>query len=304
MPERAGKMDLAHPRYWPTWVGIGILRAAAHLPLPWLARIGHGLGYLLYYLHAPRRHIVDVNLAKCFPELSIRERRHLVRAHFASLGQGLFDAGLAWFAPTKRNARMVRFVGREHYEQAIATGRRVILLAPHFVATEAIITLASERPMAVMYKKTKNAAFNRVLQTRRLRYGGLIIEKDEGLKRMVRALRNGAVFVYLPDQDTGQAHSVFVPFFGVPTATLAVLGRLVQVTDAIVVPCHPRQLPGGRGYELIFRPAFADADIASPESSALRINQEIEDAIRLMPEQYFWVHKRFKTRPEGESSFY
>lgn len=304
MPEQKKTHGLAHPRYWPTWLGIVILRAAAVLPLPWLARVGHGLGYLLYYAHAPRRHIVDVNLAKCFPALSKEERAHLARAHFAALGQGLFDAAVAWFAPANRNASLVRHVGREHYERALASGRRVILLAPHFVATEATLLLSRERLMATMYKKTKNPVFNRLLQRRRPRYGGVLIEKGEGLKRMVRALRDGAVFVYLPDQDTGRERAVFAPFFGVPTATLAVLGRLAQLTDAIVVPCHARQLPQGRGYEFIFRAPFTDAELATPEECALRINREIEEVTRMMPDQYFWVHKRFKTRPEGEGSFY
>lgn len=297
-------LTLARPRHWPTWFGLALLRTAALLPLPWLARAGHGLGYLLYYAHAPRRHIVEVNLAKCFPALSPRECKRLARRHFAALGQGVFDAALAWWARPERLKRLVHLVGREHYERALASGRPVILLVPHFVATEITTFLSRDHFMATLYKKTKNPVFNRLLQHRRARHGGQPIEKGEGLKRMLRALRDGAVFCYLPDQDMGREHAVFAPFFGVPTATLAVLGRLAQLTDAIVVPCHARQLPRGEGYELIFRPPFTDADLATPEACARRVNEEIEEAVRLMPEQYFWVHKRFKTRPEGEASFY
>ncbi len=296
---------LAHPRYWATWVGVGLLRAAVLLPLPMLAGVGGLLGLLLYYLHAPRRRIVTINLARSFPHLDARARRRLARRHFLALGQGLFDGAMGWWASAPRLRRLVRFQGREHYDRALAQGLPIILLAPHFVALEVGgLFLSAERPVATMYKKPKNAAFHRLLRHVRARFGGQIIERDEGLRPALRALKAGSPFYYLPDQDLGREHSVFVPFFGVSTATVPALGRLAQLSGAVVIPCFTRQRSWGRGYDIIFEPPLANFPTGDTLTDAARTNEAIERGIALMPAQYFWVHKRFKTRPEGEADFY
>jgi lipid A biosynthesis lauroyl/palmitoleoyl acyltransferase len=296
---------LAHPRYWGTWLGIGLLRVAVLLPLPVLAAVGSMLGLLLYYLHPTRRRIVAVNLAHSFPQLAPRPRRRVARQHFRALGQGLFDAAIVWWASVRRLRRLVHFEGREHYDRALAQGRPIILLAPHFVAMEVGgVFLSSERPVATMYKKTKNAAFNSLLRHARVRFGGQIIERGEGLKPALRALKAGRVFYYLPDQDLGREHSVFAPFFGVSTATVPALGRLAQLTGAVVIPCFTRQRAWGGGYDVIFAPPLTDFPTGDAVDDATRTNEAIERGVALMPAQYFWVHKRFKTRPEGEADFY
>jgi KDO2-lipid IV(A) lauroyltransferase len=296
---------LAHPRYWATWVGVGLLRAVVLLPLPVLAGVGGLLGLLLYYLHPPRRRIVMINLARSFPHLSAHAQRRLARQHFRALGQGLFDSAIGWWASVRRLRRLVRCQGREHYDRALAQGRPIILLAPHFVALEVGgLFLSAERPMATMYKKPKNAAFHSLLRHTRVRFGGQIIERDEGLRPAIRALKAGRVFYYLPDQDLGRELSVFAPFFGVPTATVPALGRLAQFTDAVVIPCFTCQRPWGRGYDIIFGPPLADFPTGDLLTDAARTNAAIERGVTLMPAQYFWVHKRFKTRPEGEADFY
>ncbi len=296
---------LAHPRYWATWLGVGLLRTAVLLPLPVLAGIGGLLGLFLYYLHPPRRRIVAINLGRCFPRLDARAQRRLARQHFRALGQGLFDAAIVWWASVRRLQRLVHFEGREHYDRALTQGRPIILLAPHFVAMEVGgVFLSGERPVTTMYKKTKNAAFNSLLRHARVRFGGQIIERDEGLKPAIRALKGGRVFYYLPDQDLGREHSVFAPFFGVSTATVPALGRLAQLTGAVVIPCFTRQRTWGRGYDVIFEPPLADFPTGDTLIDAARTNEAIERGVALMPAQYFWVHKRFKTRPEGEADFY
>lgn len=296
---------LAHPRYWPTWVGVGLLRVAVLLPLPVLAGIGSLLGMLLYYLHPPRRRIVTINLARAFPDLDAHAQRRLARQHFRALGQGLFDAAIAWWASPPRLRRLMHFQGREHYDRALAQGRPIILLAPHFVALEVGgVFLSSERPVATMYKKPKNAAFHSLLRHTRVRFGGQIIERGEGLKPAIRALKAGRAFYYLPDQDLGREHSVFAPFFGVSTATVPALGRLAQLTGAVVIPCFTRQRAWGRGYDIIFEPPLADFPTGDALTDAARTNEAVEGGVALMPAQYFWVHKRFKTRPEGEADFY
>lgn len=291
-------------RYLATRAGLALMRALAFLPLPILAALGRGLGHLFYYLHAPRRRIVMINLGLCFPGLSKHEQRRLARRHFAALGQALFDMAVVWWSSPQRLRRLIRFTGRERYDAAIAAGKNIILLAPHFVALEvAGLYLSSERPAATLYKRTKNPVINSVLRARRSRFGGEVIEKDEGLRRMVRALRSGRVFYYLPDQDLGREHSVFAPFFNVPTATVGLVGRLARLGNAVVIPCFTRQLPFGRGYEVIFGEPWEDAP-EDAEACARRVNRDIEGAVYRMPEQYFWVHKRFKTRPEGERKIY
>lgn len=297
MSERA--RDLA------TRAGLALLRAASHLPLPLLAALGRLIGRLLYYLHAPRRRIVAVNIAKCFPELSPRARARLVRRHFSAFGQGLFDVALAWWASRARLVRLARLFNREYYDNALKQGRPVILLAPHFVALEVGgMRLAVERRMAGMYLETKNPAFNRALVALRTRFGGDLVERAQGFKPVVRALKRGGVFYYLPDQDLGRRRSVFVPFFGIQTATVPALARLAILTDAVVLPCVTRQRSFGRGYEVVFGPPLSRDDLAEPIACAARVNAVIERAVREAPEQYFWVHKRFKTRPPGEPGFY
>lgn len=296
--------DTAAYRHLPARAGLALMRGLAHLPLPVLAVLGRALGYSLYYLYAPRRRVVLINLGLCFPGLSSAEQRRLARRHFAALGQALFDTAVVWWAPVRRLRRLVRFVGRAHYDAALAAGKNVILLAPHFVALEvAGLYLSSERPAAALYKRAKHPVINAALRARRTRFGGEAIEKDEGLRRMVRALRSGRVFYYLPDQDLGREHSVFAPFFNVSTATVGIVGRLARLGKAVVIPCFTRQLPHGRGYEVIFGAPWQDAP-EDAEACARRINEDIERAVYRMPEQYLWAHKRFKTRPDGERRVY
>lgn len=288
-----------------TRAGLALLRLVSRLPLPLLAPLGRFIGRALYYLHPPRRRIVAVNIRKCFPELSPRARARLVRRHFGAFGQGLFDMALAWWAPPARLKRLVRLRNREYYDNALKQGRPVILLAPHFVALEiGGMRLATERRMATMYLATKNAAFNRALVALRTRFGGDLVERAQGFKPVVRALKRGSVFYYLPDQDLGRRRSVFAPFFGIQTATVPALSRLAALTGATVLPCVTRQRSRGRGYDVVFGPPLPAADLDDPVVYAARMNAAIERAVREAPEQYFWVHKRFKTRPPGERGFY
>ncbi len=281
------------------------LRGASFLPLPVLWLLGGALGQTLYYLHGKRRRIVSVNIEKCFPHWPEKTRRRLASRHFRALGQGLFDTTLAWWASEKRLKRLVSFIGREHYDQALARGDNIILLVSHFVAVElGGIYLSRERPMIDMYKRAKNRLFDAVFYRARTRFGGRLVEQGEGLKPVITAIRQGVVFYYLPDQDPGRRNTVFVPFFGVPAATLTALGRLAGLTESVVIPCFTRQRPHGEGYEIIFKPPLAGFPSEDLIQDAARMNQEIEKGVLEMPEQYFWVHKRFKTRPPGERGFY
>ena len=281
------------------------MRAVSSLPLPLIAVLGGVLGQLLYVLHAPRRHILRVNIRLCFPDLSPRAQARLARRHFRAFGQALLDIGIAWWASERRIKRLTRFRGREHYEQALRANKNIILLVPHFVGLEIGGTcLSIERPMVTVFRHLTNELFNAMMERARARFQMQLVEHIKPLTTVVRQVKAGSPLYYLPDQDAGRKQSVFAPFFGIPAATFAVLPRLAKMTDAVVIPCITRQLPWGRGYEIIFRPPLKDFPCGDAMADATRMNQEIENAVREIPEQYFWVHKRFKTRPEGEKNFY
>jgi KDO2-lipid IV(A) lauroyltransferase len=293
------------PRYWPTWLGVALLRGLSLLPLPLLAVLGAGLGMLFYALHGGRRRVVRTNIARCFPHLSARERARLVRAQYYGAGQALFDLGIAWWGSLARLKRLTRFRGREHYDAALAAGRNVILIAPHFFAMDlGGIRLSPERPMVSVFRHPDNALIAFLMLRARCRFGGLLVEHNKPFKTLVRLVRDGHPLYYLPDQDAGRRSAVFAPFFGIPAATFAVLPRLAAMTNAVVMLCFTRQLARGRGYEIVFRPPLGDFPSGDVLADTTRMNREIETCVREVPSQYFWLHKRFKTRPEGEPRFY
>ena len=297
--------SLAHPRQWPTWFGVALLRAASALPLPLLWFIGGALGSFLYLVHFPRRRVVAINIRLCFPHWSPARRAFIGWGHFCALGQALFDVGVAWWASPRRLRRLVRVRNPEYLTQALAGGKGLIMLAPHFVAMEVGgMYLSLSHAGATYYKKTKNPVVNYLFVRRRPRFGGVALEQAVGLKPAVRAVQAGNLFYYLPDQDLGRKLSVFAPFFGVPTATVPALGKLARLSGAAVLPCVTRQRAFGRGYEVIFYPPLTAFPSGDELSDTAQMNRAIEQAVVDMPAQYFWVHKRFKTRPEGAPKIY
>ncbi len=304
MAEKSGRAFL-HPRYWLTWFGLAFLYALSWLPLPLLALLGSLLGSLLYVLHTPRRRIVRRNIERCFPELAPRAHRRLVRAHYRGLGQVLFDNAIAWWAPSFRLKRLARFHGREHFERAREAKRNIIFLAPHFLGLDVGgMRLSREIAMMSVFRHPDNALLAHAMERGRTRFGGLIFEHNKPFTALVRAVKGGTPLYYLPDQDAGRRNSVFAPFFGIPAATFITLGRLAKMTQAVVIPCVTVQRPWGCGYDVTFFPPLADYPSGDDLADATRMNQAIEAAVRRWPAQYFWVHKRFKTRPEGEQNFY
>lgn len=281
------------------------MRALSLLPLPLLAVIGRVIGMLFYLVHAGRRRIVRRNIARCFPNLTLREQGRLVRAHYRAAGQATLDETVAWFASAARLKRLVRFRGREHYDAALAARRNIILLAPHFVGLDiGGIRLSMERPMVSVYRHPKNELLAMVMLRARSRFGGHLVEHNKPFTTLVRMVRNGLPLYYLPDQDAGRRNSVFAPFFGIPAATFPVLPRLADMTNAVVIACWTRQLPLGRGYEVSFRPPIENFFTGDALADTTRMNLEIEECVKEAPAQYFWLHKRFKTRPPGEADFY
>lgn len=297
--------DFVHPRFWLDWLALAFLRIVAALPLPLVWIIGAAIGEVLFFLMPGRRHIALTNIRACFSQLSPAQHKALVRAHFRVFVQAALATPISWWGSEQRMKRLVRTPGKEHFDKALAEKKPVILLVAHFVSIEvAGMVLAPDYFMIDMYKRPKNRFFDWLIRTRRSRFGGLLVERREGIKPVIRGLRNGGSFYYLSDQDQGREGAVFAPFFGVQAATLTALGRLTQLTGAVVIPCFAKQLPWGRGYELIFQAPLENFPTDDVLADTTRMNKVIENAVRDMPEQYFWSHRRFKTRPEGEPAFY
>lgn len=288
------------PKYWPTWLGLIILRAFSFLPLPVLAVLGHCIGLLFYYAGASRRRIAFKNIRVCFPERSISECRKINRDHFMLVGQSVFATPMHWWISPERLNKLVTITGREAYDAALSENKNIIILAPHFTALDvAGYVLAQERPMVTMYQYAKNGLVDEVLKRGRLRFGGVLVERKEPLRNLIRAIRKGHPFYYLPDQDAGRK-GVFVPFFHEQASTYPVLGKFCEMTNAVVIPCRTRAKPWGQGYEVILGDALSDFPKGDELENTAAMNEAVADLIRPNPEQYFWVHKRFKTRPVAE----
>ena len=287
-----------------TRLGLALVWLLHWLPLWVLAPLGRGLGLLLYALAAERRRVALTNLRLCFPELSEAERAQLARRHFAAFARALLEHGILWWGSRERVMRMVRVEGLEHWRAL--QGRPVIWLAPHFVGLDMggsrIIT---EWKGISVYSQQKNPVFDRVLLHGRTRFvKPVLFSRQDGIRAVVKAMRTGLPFYYLPDMDFGERDSIFVPFFGVPAATITGLARMAQLARAVVQPVVTRQLPGGEGYVLQFYPPWEHYPSGDLEADTRRMNAFIEARVREMPEQYYWLHKRFKTRPAGEPRFY
>lgn len=298
--------DFTAPRYWPSWFGFGLMRLITLLPLPLIWFISAILGEVLFVLVPSRRKVTLRNIEACFPELSARKVRKVARQNYRGMIQGFFDVAIGWWASPRRLRNLVTFHNRDIYDKALAEGRPIILLMGHFLAIEvAGMVLSLERPMTDIYKKPSNEVAHLLSVYGRYRAGmGSLIEKNEGLKPVIRALRAGEPLCYLPDQDPGNENSVFVPFLGVQTATYSILGKLAKMTDAVVIPCYARQLSFGRGYDVVFEPPLENFPCGDDYQDTLHMSQVLEGIVRTMPEQYFWAHRRFKTRPPGAPDFY
>lgn len=283
--------------------GLALLRALAGRRLAFVRALGAGLGALLWWLARPRRRVALTNLALCFPAWPESRRRAVARAHFREYAQSFFDRAILWYGPRERVEALVRLEGLEHLDAV--GGRPVILLAPHFVGLDAgglRMQLAGRRPMMSMYANQKSRVLSDAMTAGRTRFGGQMVSRYEGLRPVVRRLRDGTAFYFLPDMDLGPRDAVFVPFFGVPAATVTSVARLAQLTGAAVVPLVTTMVADG--YVARLHPAWEAFPGEDVERATARMNAFIEDRVLEAPSQYLWTHRRFKTRPEGEPDLY
>ena len=282
---------------------LGFMYLIHALPLTWIERIGDAIGMAMFWLIPERRSVTRVNLEKCFPRMPPRERERLARAHFRAFCRSFIERGVLWWSPPERIEKAVRIEGLEHLKSL--EGRPVVLFAPHFVGLDATVQRLAllGLPIASMYAQQKDALFDRVLLKGRSRFGLLLHRRQAGLRPVLKSVARGERYYYLPDLDYGPRGSIFVPFFGVPAATITGLSYIARRTGAAVVPCVTRMLPGG-GYAGRIYPAWRDFPSGDEAADARRMLAFIEERVMEMPEQYHWLHKRFKTRPAGEPGFY
>ncbi len=284
---------------------LGIMWLLHWLPLPVLGRFGDAVGSLLFVVMRARRHITLTNLRLCMPELSEAERTGIARRHFQAYSRSVWERGILWWASEARLKRLIK-VEPGPVPVAEMTARPTILLCPHFVcldvagASIAMVTSASS-----MYVQQKNAAFDRVLRAGRARFQPVkLFTRQDGIKPILRALRDKLPYFMLPDMDFGEKDAEFVPFFGIEAATLTATARIAATTGAQVMPVIATFLPGYRGWRVKFYPVWDNYPGPDMVAATRRMNAFIEERVREAPAEYFWTHKRFKTRPHGEASLY
>jgi KDO2-lipid IV(A) lauroyltransferase len=268
--------------------------------------LGSCIGSIASWFPTPNRRFAERNIELCFPELTSHERQLLVKKHFRLSGFATLSLSVAWFAPPWRLEKFITIRDGHYLDTVHASGKHIILLAPHFIGLDmggARLAADRSKKWLSMYRRSRDPLLE-YLFDRRSRFGPILVERMASLKLIIRAIRDGRIFYYLPDQDMGERASVFVPFFGHPAATVTILSRLAETTNAAVLPSITRILPNGRGYELRIYPPLENFPTADPAADAARMNKEIEKWVREMPEQYMWSYRRFKTRPNNEPSLY
>ena len=288
-----------------THLGFVFLWLFHWLPLSIQAAIGNTVGWLAWRFAKRRKHVALRNLELCFPEKSPAEIHELARRNIQASVRSTLEHGLLVWANEKRINRLVRLEDEQYLSEH--AGKPLILLAPHFVGLDmGGVRMTARMRIASIYSRARNPIADRHLLHARSRFNDTVLaSRHDGIRSLIKVIQSGLPFYYLPDQDYGRRESIFVPFFGIPAATIPALSRLAKVTGANVVPAITRQLPGGQGYVLKFYPAWEHFPTGDVEADTRRMNAFIEERIREMPEQYLWTHRRFKTRPnKDDPGFY
>ena len=296
--------DYYSPRFWPMWCIIGLLRLAALLPYRGGIACGRLLGRGLFLAAGSRRQIVDTNLVRCFPEKSPDERERIKRGCYQNIGVSLIEMAMCWWWPAERLQPLVEIVGREHLDRVLDSGRGAILLTGHFTSLEiGARLLALHLPLQVMYRTQRNELFDSYLYTRRSSYFVNTVSR-KNMRQLIKGIRNRVTTWYAPDQDFRRERNVFAPFMGIPTATITASSRLASSSGAAMLPYYPERKSDGSGYILHIDPPLENFPSGDDLADATAINHSIEKYARRFPQSYMWIHKRFKTRPPGEASFY
>jgi KDO2-lipid IV(A) lauroyltransferase len=282
-----------HPKYWPTWLGLAVLRVFEPLPHRLLYLLGRGFGLAVHLFPTPFKRIARRNIELCLPELDTAARRRILREHFAGLGCALFETAISWWSSDERIRRITGMKGLEHVQAAQAAGRGVLLLSAHFNSIEiGCRALAARLPLNVMYRPTKNLLIGEFVHSRRAVQTRRAIPRDD-VRTLIKALKGGEVVWYAPDQSFRKKGAEMVRLFGIPAATNTATSRIAGMTQAQVLPYFFERLPGG-GYQGVIHPPLEDFPTEDAVADSERFNRIVEAEVRRHPDQYLWIHRRFK----------
>jgi KDO2-lipid IV(A) lauroyltransferase len=298
------KTHLLKLRHWPTWIGLSLLRLFEPLPFSVHMMLGRAAGSVLAVLPLSFVRIARCNLELCFPDKSAQERESILRAHFRSVAIGLFETAMSWWSSDERIRSLGTLEGQEHLDAALARGKGVILLSAHFTTLEiGARSLTARGPTNVMYRPTSNPVLERFLSINRSRHAKRAIPRDD-IRTLIAALKGNEAVWYAPDQAYRKKGAEMVPFFGIPAATNTATSRLARMTGAAVLPYFVERLPGSKGYRLTIMPALENFPSDNPAKDAERFNLLIEAHARRVPEQYLWIHRRFKGLSADYPNYY
>ncbi len=304
MSDRKPLSSYRAPRFWPVWIGMGLLRLVCLLPHRIALGIGSLIGRLAHAAGGSRRAIVRRNIELCFPDLSASERDALALEHFKALGMALIEMGLGRWASDRHLQSITKLTGVEHVNTALESGRGVIMLAAHFTTLEVSgrVLATAIPPFDAVFRKNRSEFMTELQRTGREVSADATIEKRD-IKRMVRSLRDGRPVWYAPDQSYNRKGSEVIEFFGVPAMHTTATSTLARLGKAVVVPFFPRRLEDGT-YELLLLPAFDDFPGDDPVADTRRYIEALETHVGSCPEQYFWIHRKFKDLPDGYPDYY
>lgn len=297
--------SLLHPKYWVTWFGMGVSALLSLAPVSIRHALGRQLGSFIYRTNNKRRHIIECNLKHAFPELSEQERGVMGLSSMQWYGCALLDYSLLFFIPRSKLGSYVEIEGAEYIDKAIAEGRNVVLLLAHSAMLDfAPAALGGKYTLYGSYKPVSNPVVDWMMARSRCKSVEFVISREEGMMKLVRVLKPGRVLVFLPDEDLGLKHSGFASFFGVQKATLNTPARIAKMKDAVSLPCYAWYNVKSNKYTINIGAPLEDFHSDDKAEGGGVLNQGLEELISLAPEQYMWLMKMYKTRPEGEGGLY
>jgi Kdo2-lipid IVA lauroyltransferase/acyltransferase len=289
---------LLHPKNWLVWFAMALLRLLVMLPLRLQLMIGRGFGRLLYRVAGARRRVVQINIALCFPKMSKQQQHLLVKQHFLSIGMMLPEIGLSWWASKRRISKFTEIEGLEHLDKAIAQGKGAILLGAHYSTLEIglfLLTTQTDIPVCGMYRPHKNAVIELLMRRGRTRYLDKLIARDD-IRGLIKSIKQNKAVWYAPDQSYQDKGYAMIPFFGIPASTNLSTSRIAKLSKTLVIPFVSVRKGDNSGYKLTIKPPLENFPSGNDTDDAVRVHQVFEEHIRQQPDQYFWIHKRFKNR--------
>lgn len=301
MTKQSRSSSLIHPAWWPTWLGVGLFWLLGQLPWNWLLAIGRTIGRLVWLIGGSRKHIALTNIKLCFPDLSDKEQTILAKKVILSTGEALTETAGTFSNKRIDLGKRLEIVGQENLDMHIREGKGVLLLGMHFNTIDVGSRLLGKvRPFSVVYRPNNNPVIDHVIKGSRSEVEHYI-ERDD-IRGLVKHLKEGRAVWYAPDQDYGTKHAVYAPFFGMPAATITATSRIARMSKAVVIPIAHYRLPGGR-YRIEIGEALSDFPTRDDLADATKVNQTIEHYVKKMPEQYLWVHRRFKHQADGKNLY-